>query len=247
VEVNFAGAATQDPASGSASYAAGAFSVDDPEGDGPSITATAHAQTYYCHGNYPGSGKNASPTFGAASTAPCGSCHEASNTTVPASGTHKTARVGGNNNRSDLGQGVCLHPLPQRHCFRIRTVKLLNRRQVEACQRICGVGRSTSLIQGLLGRRPYSVATGTALPSNGRYQGPMERATISTVIALHRPRPAGRSRLTLLTIRPPRGAVPVSCGTCHKGDMGINFGNLMDSGSHTNISSTICGLPAILH
>lgn len=39
----------------------------------------------YCHGNYPG-GKNASPTWGG--TAPCGSCHRASNYEFPNGGSH---------------------------------------------------------------------------------------------------------------------------------------------------------------
>jgi predicted CxxxxCH...CXXCH cytochrome family protein len=45
----------------------------------------------YCHGNYPGSGLNASPTWGSAATGACGTCHGAENVqaNVPASGSHE--------------------------------------------------------------------------------------------------------------------------------------------------------------
>ena len=42
----------------------------------------------YCHGNYSGSGLNASPTWGNAPTGACGTCHGASNTNTPSSGSH---------------------------------------------------------------------------------------------------------------------------------------------------------------
>ena len=52
-------------------------------GDGYSSCANT-----YCHGNYPGSGKNATPTWDNASSATCGSCHGASSAAVPLSGSH---------------------------------------------------------------------------------------------------------------------------------------------------------------
>ncbi len=42
----------------------------------------------YCHGNYPGSGRNASPIWDNAGSAACGTCHGASNNQSPASGKH---------------------------------------------------------------------------------------------------------------------------------------------------------------
>jgi len=42
----------------------------------------------YCHGNYPGSGLHATPTWGSSATAACGTCHDATNNPAPQSGSH---------------------------------------------------------------------------------------------------------------------------------------------------------------
>ena len=51
-------------------------------------TAVFQCTNIYCHGNYPGSGKKASATWGNASSVTCGSCHGASSAASPASGSH---------------------------------------------------------------------------------------------------------------------------------------------------------------
>ncbi len=87
VTINFAGLATQDGATGAAYTPPSTYSVDSPAGSAYTFNyGDGTCSNIYCHGNYPGSGKNTSPTF--LGTAPCGSCHEATNTTVPASGSH---------------------------------------------------------------------------------------------------------------------------------------------------------------
>ncbi|GEM_PF-7072694 len=43
----------------------------------------------YCHGNYQGSGKNATPQWGDAASGQCGSCHGASSSDIPNSGSHE--------------------------------------------------------------------------------------------------------------------------------------------------------------
>lgn len=87
VEVIFTGIATQDGAT-TAAYTPSAYSVDSPSGSGYSFNySNGMCSNTYCHGNYPGSGKNASVTFNTG-TAVCGSCHDATNTTVPPSGSH---------------------------------------------------------------------------------------------------------------------------------------------------------------
>jgi predicted CxxxxCH...CXXCH cytochrome family protein len=87
VEVIFAGIAIQDPKTGSSTYTPATNSVDDPGTGWTFNYSDGTCSDIYCHGNYPGSGNNAFPKFETGS-APCGSCHNASNTTVPASGTH---------------------------------------------------------------------------------------------------------------------------------------------------------------
>lgn len=81
------------------SYAGG----DNPQPPGK-VTFKNSAGTCanaYCHGNYPGSGLNASPTVGNSASAACGTCHGAKNTyttnmasimvtnDTPASGSHR--------------------------------------------------------------------------------------------------------------------------------------------------------------
>jgi predicted CxxxxCH...CXXCH cytochrome family protein len=89
-EVVFAGMATQAPRSGSApaAYTPGTITVDNP-GFGYSFnTSNGTCSNSYCHGNYPGSGKNAAPVWGNAASGACGSCHDAGNNPVPTSGSH---------------------------------------------------------------------------------------------------------------------------------------------------------------
>ncbi len=58
--------------------------------NGTTVTAggTKKCSNIYCHGNYPGSGKNASPVWNNSGSAACGTCHGASNNQTPASGKH---------------------------------------------------------------------------------------------------------------------------------------------------------------
>lgn len=97
VEVNFAGIAIQDPYNQNpATYSPATYSVDDPKTGWTFNYSDGTCSNLYCHGNYPGSGKNASPSFETGS-APCGSCHGASNNPyyptlinhVPLSGSHE--------------------------------------------------------------------------------------------------------------------------------------------------------------
>jgi predicted CxxxxCH...CXXCH cytochrome family protein len=70
-------------------------------------SAYASCSNIYCHGNYNGSGLNASPTWGDSVSGVCGTCHGASNTVYPASGSHErhagdgqwTGTTGTQNNR----------------------------------------------------------------------------------------------------------------------------------------------------
>lgn len=87
-----------DSSIGNGTFTEGGVSQTDPVTSFKYTNSTC--STSYCHGNYPGSGKNATPTWGTASSGACGTCHEASNTTPPASGTHSkhASNTSGNNN-----------------------------------------------------------------------------------------------------------------------------------------------------
>jgi len=232
VEVNFAGIATQDPASGSASYAAGSFSVDDP-GRGLTFNySNGTCSNIYCHGNYPGSGKNASPTFGAASTASCGSCHEASNATVPASGTHKrhasAGTITGATSDREYACTLCHNGIVSGSGPSSYSI-------ADKSKHVSGfVDWAFDIADPrIVGSSAYSVATGTALPSNGTL--PRAYGTCNNIYCHSIAQTSTGGALTPDTAdyKTPTWGSTVSCGTCHKGDMGHNFGNLMDSGSHT--------------
>jgi len=61
----------------------GSYSGSPEPGD-----AYGSCSTTYCHGNYPGSGGQATPSWGSAATGACGTCHGGSNTAAPNSGAH---------------------------------------------------------------------------------------------------------------------------------------------------------------
>lgn len=89
-EVVFAGMATGDPQSGSgiAAYTCGVNSVDNP-GNGFAFNySNGSCANTYCHGNYPGSGKKATPGWNDTASGACGTCHGASNDLTPTSGSH---------------------------------------------------------------------------------------------------------------------------------------------------------------
>ncbi len=59
----------------------------------------------YCHGNYRGSGKNATPAWDNPADGACGTCHDASNTAVPASGSHSLHA--GSSNYTNYNCALC--------------------------------------------------------------------------------------------------------------------------------------------
>ena len=72
---------------GSGTYLEGGVSQNDPATNFMYTNATCSAS--YCHGNYPGSGKNATPIWGTAASGACGTCHGGSNdANYPQSGSH---------------------------------------------------------------------------------------------------------------------------------------------------------------
>ena len=202
VEVVFAGVARQDGATG-ASYAPSTFSLDDP-GRGYSFNySNGSCSNVYCHGNYPGSGKNASVTFGTG-TAPCGSCHNASNTAPPASGSHVAHA---SNMRYNLSCSLC-------HAGEISGVGSASYTIADKQKHVSGnvdwafdTGDTrVSLSSG------YSIPSGTAMPSNGTVPRPY--GTCSTTYC-HSDGTSVAALNLQPNVSPVWGSGSLGCTACH--------------------------------
>lgn len=217
VEVSFAGIAVQDPASGAATYTRGVNSVDDP-GTGSTFNySDGTCSNVYCHGNYPGSGKNATVTFNSG-TAPCGSCHEASNTSPPDSGMHE------------------IHASGDVHNFRCT---LCHETIVTGSGPDYSVADRTRHVSGYVDWQfdpadprtsggSYSIPAGTTVPSNG---GTRSYGTCTTVYCHSNVQPEGGNGGPSVYATPSWGTLTRSCTACH-GNGGGQHNPNMSSGSH---------------
>lgn len=236
VEVIFSGVGTSgwdpdSPPPGAANYTPAAFSVDDPGKGWTFNYSDGTCTNTYCHGNYPGSGKNASPTFGAASTAPCGSCHEASNTTVPASGEHKRhASSGMTGTRYDREYACTLC-----HKDIVGGSGPASYTIADKSKHVSGnidwkFDTNDSRLDG--GSEAYSIATGTAVPSDGIT--PRLYGTCSNVYCHSNVQPNGGVGAPS-SYDSPNWNSTVNCSlTCHNpSDITYFHGTTMATGSHT--------------
>lgn len=174
----------------------------------------------YCHGNYPGSGKNASPAWDSSGSGACGTCHGASNTTPPLSGQH------------DLHAGQAGRALPCTLCH-----STIAGGTGPASYTVADRGRH---VNGLVDYKfdpsdprvaggSYSIATGTLPPTDGvTIRG---FGTCSTIYCHSNVQPdgglGGPTRYT--TVAWAYASWKDICGTCHDG----GHGNLIATGSHT--------------
>ncbi|MEW6109623.1 MAG: CxxxxCH/CxxCH domain-containing protein, partial [Nitrospirota bacterium] len=232
VEIVFAGVATQDPDSpdpGPATYAPAASSVDDP-GRGWSFNYSDGTCTNtYCHGNYPGSGKNASVTFNTG-TAVCGSCHEATNTTVPPSGSHSThaSSLLHNYSCSMCHNGIVGGSGPASYSI------------ADKSKHVSGYIDWRFDTSFMTSSAAYSIAAGAAMPSDGTT--PRAYGTCSTVYCHSNVQPDGGTGEPDYYDTPQWGVSAVSCGSCHNSDGNTISGGhvthgvpaVMSSGSHTS-------------
>ncbi|MBI5632334.1 MAG: CxxxxCH/CxxCH domain-containing protein [Nitrospirae bacterium] len=218
VEVTFAGIATQDPYSGPASYAPSSNSVDDPGAGWTFNYSDGTCSNVYCHGNYPGSGKNTPVTFNSGS-APCGSCHNASNTTTPASGKHDKHASSA---YYEFTCTLCHKDIvggssPEGYTIADRS------RHVNGY-----VDYNFDPTDPKVAGGTYSIATGTAAPSNGTV--PRAFGSCSNIYCHSNVQPEGG-------VGGPSGysnpswdsAGTAACGSCHAGGHGAPLG----TGSHT--------------
>jgi predicted CxxxxCH...CXXCH cytochrome family protein len=88
VNANRAAQVAFDGVIGSGTYTEGATSQTDPASGFKYTNATC--SNVYCHGNFPGNGNNATPEWGNASSAACGTCHDVDTSTTMDGGSHNT-------------------------------------------------------------------------------------------------------------------------------------------------------------
>jgi len=226
VETVFAGIAIQDSAA-TAAYAPAAFSVDDPGTGYTFNTSDGTCSTVYCHGNYPGSGRNASVRWSSGS-APCGSCHGATNEDYPYSGTHFLHVGDGRSSSCTLchkdsvigaGPGTYTIADKTRHVNGFVDWKFDTTDPRVSLDSL------------------YSIPSGTAMPSDG--DNPRAYGTCSKIYCHSIGQTATGGPLSGA---PGEYATPIwgrssgsaSCGICHKNGSHHNSGRpaAMDSGSH---------------
>lgn len=173
----------------------------------------------YCHGNYPGSGKNATPIWGAASGGACGTCHNASNTSPPNSGQHGKHTT---THYYEFKCTVCHRDIvggasPAAYTIEDKS-KHVNRvvdyKFDPADPRVAG--------------GTYSIDTGTAAPTNGTT--PRAFGSCNNIYCHSNVQPEGGVGAPTSYSNPSwASAGTAACGSCHAG----GHGNLITTGSHS--------------
>lgn len=180
----------------------------------------------YCHGNYPGSGKKAAPEWGNSASGTCGSCHEAANNSQPQTGNHTrhtfTGFDGYNIQCTACHKDIVTGNGPASYTIADKTKHASGFIDWKFDTSDPRVLPSTS----------YSIATGTASPSDGsnpRAYGTCNNTYCHSIAQTSTGGPltgqAGEYKETFTW----GTYIGVSlCGTCHDGGHGYS----LDSGSH---------------
>jgi len=218
VEVTFAGIAVQDLSSGSPSYAPSSNSVDDPGRGWTFNYSDGTCSNVYCHGNYFGSGKNTTVTFNSGS-APCGSCHNASNTTTPDSGKH------------DMHASSSSYEFKCTLCHKdiVGGTSPAGYTITDKSKHVNGyVDYTFDPTDPRAAGGTYGIATGTAAPSNGTI--PREFGSCNNIYCHSNVQPEGGVGGPSGYSNPSWGSAGTAvCGSCHAG----GHGALLGTGSHT--------------
>ncbi len=189
----------------------------------------------YCHGNYSGSGLNATPTWGNSATAACGSCHGGSNTSVPNSGTHALHAGGYNFSCTLCHQGILSGTGPSNY--------IIADKAKHASRYIDWAFDTTD--SRVSASSTYSIASGTSVPSDGTT--PRAYGTCNNIYCHSNVQPDGGMGGPTAFSTPVWGDPDSAlCGTCHKTGVHGDSGPVIDTGSHTahlaydfNITGTI--------
>ncbi|RJX21349.1 MAG: CxxxxCH/CxxCH domain-containing protein, partial [Desulfobulbus sp.] len=190
--------------------------------------------TLYCHGNYAGSGLNASPVWDNPATGDCGTCHGASNNlnSAPASGSHERHAdvdpAGGNPANRGYKCTLC-------HFGLVEGTGPTYTLPADKSKHVNGLVEWTfdgtdSRVAGA----SYGTATGTEPPTDGVNPNRFY-STCSNVYCHSIVQTATGGALTPNTVdyKTPAWGTTFGCGACHNTDGGHSVGTAMNSGSHT--------------
>lgn len=226
-EVIFAGVASQDPQNGSAAaYTRGTNSVDNPGNNYSFNYSNGSCTNTYCHGNYPGSGKKAAPTWGDTSSAACGSCHDATNSTPPASGSH--VRHAGTGKAANLQKCILCHK--GSISGDVSSGYLISDKSKHVNGSVDWQFDQND--PRILPTASYSIPSGTAVPSNGTTPRSYGTCTNTYCHSIGQTATGGplSGQPGEYKESPPWGTSlgMGMCGSCHEG----GHGNSLSSGSH---------------
>ena len=197
--------------------ATAAYSGTPAPGDGYGSCAST-----YCHGNYPGSGRNATPSWGDASTAACGSCHGGSNSDQPDSGSHRTHTYA-------TGYSISCTACHSGTVSGTEPYTMVGSGMHGNGKIDWAFDPSDSRFTGSVAL--YNVATGTAPPSDGTT--PRAYNTCENIYCHSNAQPDGGIGKPDSYAKPVWGSgADLGCGSCHKTGTHGDTGPSISSGSH---------------
>ncbi|GAB4343563.1 MAG: hypothetical protein Kow0089_19430 [Desulfobulbaceae bacterium] len=205
-----------------------------------SATGTKTCSSIYCHGNYPGSGLNASPVWDNPATGDCGTCHGASNVadSAPDSGSHeKHADV--DQTIKGAGQSTFNRGYQCTFCHTgiVGGTGPASYTIADKAKHVNGTvdWAFDATEPRLSASSTYGAASGTETPTDG--VGPNRLYSTCNNIYCHsivQTSTGGALTPNSADYKTPTWGGTVGCGDCHKHDGGHNFTpDVMDSGSHT--------------
>ncbi len=186
-------------------------------------TGSKLCSNLYCHGNYPGSGKNASPQWDDPATATCGSCHGGSNSDLPTSGSHAVHASSGGFDIpcTSCHQGVISGSGPYTVADQEKHVN----GKVD-----WAFDPTESRLNG--GSELYTLASGSQQPSDGTT--PRSFGSCDNIYCHSNAQPDGGTGSPDSYAQPVWGTSgSLNCGSCHQGGVHGDTGPAIDSGSHT--------------
>ncbi len=194
----------------------------------------ATCSNIYCHGNYNGSGLNASPTWGTAASGACGTCHGASNSadSFPDSGSHER-HVDSDATLNGTPMGIYNRNYACTFCHKDvvsgsgpSSYSIADTAKHVSDDIDWSFDTSDSRLS--IGTPAYTIASGTLAPSDGT-----GRAYGNCTVYCHsNVQPDGGVGAPTIYGYPSWGG-SLQCGSCHGRDSHSALGNIIDTGSHT--------------
>ncbi len=191
-----------------------------------SNSGTKTCTNLYCHGAYPGSGRNASPIWDNPGSAACGTCHGASNTTHPDSGSHQEHA---SSSRFEFQCTLCHKDVVDGSGPSSYTI-------ADISKHVNGVVDWTFDVSDprVSGSSTYGIASGTARPSDGTTPRPYDTCRNVYCHSIAQTATGGNLTPDTADYTTPTWGTMLGCGDCHQDDNAHGWsGNPMNSGSHT--------------